>query len=203
MASTEFGDNNRQPLRIFDIQTFNARIMKSLIVPTVIHDGPLAADMLMPPKAFISTERHTNTTPEDLSETWNISVEQAAMTLQATTQNHVRSAVMPLSRRYRTDRMYEPKRLRCDMASDTMDPRTDGLHGNRYCQVFGNKLMFAEAYPIAKKSECGDALRRFLTDYGAPDNMITDGSREQTATGSDFQRILRKNHVPSKITQPH
>ena len=100
MASTGFGDNNRQPLRIFDIQVFNARIMKSMVVPTVIHDGPLAADTLMPPKAFISTDRHTNTTPEDLSETWNISVEQAAMMLQATTQNHVRSAIMSLSRRY-------------------------------------------------------------------------------------------------------
>ena len=60
-----------------------------------------------------------------------------------------------------------------------MDPRTDGLHGNRYCQVFGNKLMFAEAYPIAKKSDCGDALRRFLTDYGAPDNMITESKQQQ------------------------
>ena len=99
--------------------------------------------------------------------------------------------------------MYEPKRLQCNMASDTMDPRTDGLHGNRYCQVFGNKFMFAEAYPIAKKSDCGDALRRFLTDYGAPDSMITDGSKEQTGRGSEFQRLLRKNHVPSIVTQPH
>ena len=203
MADTEFGDNNRRPLRIFDIQVFNARIMKSIVVPTVIHDGPLAADMLMPPKAFISADRHSNTTPEDLSEVWNISIEQATMTLQATTQNHIRSAVMPLSRRYRTDRMYEPKRLRCNMASDTMDPRMDGLHGNRYCQVYGNKLMFAEAYPIAKKNDCEDALHQFLTDYRAPDNMITDGSREQTAAGSEFQKVLRKNHIPSTITQPH
>ena len=63
--------------------------------------------------------------------------------------------------------------------------------------------MFEEAYPIMKKSDCGDALRRFLTDYGAPDNMITDGSKEQTAHGSEFQRLLRKNHVPSIVAQPH
>ena len=76
--------------------------------------------------------------------------------------------------------MYEPKRLQCDMASDTMDPKTDGLHANRYCQVFENKFMFAEAYRIAKKSDCGDALQCFLTDYGAPGSMITDGLKEQT-----------------------
>ena len=116
-----------------------------IAVPTVIHDGTLGADELLPPKTFISSDRHSNTTPVDLSEAWNISVEQAAMTLQATTQNHIRSVVMPLSQQYRVNRMYEPKRLRCDMALDTMDPRTEGLHGNRYCQVFGNKFMFAEA----------------------------------------------------------
>ena len=158
MMTPEFGDGYHQPLRIFDIQVFNARIMKSVVFPTVIHDGPLAADALMPPRSFISADHHSNTTPEDLSEAWNISIEQAAVTLQATTQNHIRSAAMPLSRRYRTDRMYEPKRLRCDMASDTMDPRMDGLHGHGYCQVFGNRFMFAEAYPIMKKSDCGDAL---------------------------------------------
>ena len=40
-----------------------------------------------------------------------------------------------------------------------MDPRWDGLHGNHYCEVFGNRNMFAEAFPIAKKSDCGDALK--------------------------------------------
>ena len=97
IAFTDFGDNYLQPLKIFDIQVFNARIMKSIAVWTVIHDGPLAADELLPPKTFISSDRHSNTTPVDLSEAWNISVEQAAMTLQATAQNHIRSAVMPLS----------------------------------------------------------------------------------------------------------
>ena len=45
------------------------------------------------------------------------------MTLDATTQHHVRSAVMPLSRRYRIDRMYEVLRLRCMMFIDIIDPR--------------------------------------------------------------------------------
>jgi len=137
---------------IYDV--YNMRVMKSLIVPTAVSSGPLEDDQLLAPKTFISTERHSNTFPEDLSETWGISVEQAKMTLDATTQRHGRSAIMPLSRRYRLDRMYEPKRLRCHMSSDTVDPHCVSIHGFRYCQIFGNKSMFCAAYPIGKKSEC-------------------------------------------------
>eukprot|EP00980_Cylindrotheca_fusiformis_P014813 scaffold4027_cov56-Cylindrotheca_fusiformis.AAC.1 len=134
----------------------------------------------MPPRTFVSSQRHSNTTPEDLSEVWGINLDQAKMTLEATTQHHTRSALLPLSRRYRMDRMFEPVRLTGDMATDTMDPRCPGMHGNRYCQVFGNKQMFAEAYPIKSKGECDDALKKFLREYGAPEKMIMDGSKEQT-----------------------
>ena len=128
-SRTTFDDPYHEPLRIFDIQAFNARIIKSSRIETRVSDGPLPEDKIMPAKTFLSSNRHSNTTPEDLSEVWNISVEQAKMTLDATTQHHVRSAIMPLSRRYRTDRMFEPKRLLGTMASDTMDPRCDSIHG--------------------------------------------------------------------------
>ena len=155
----------------------------------------------MPTRTFISSERHTNTTAEDLSEIWNISVDQARMTLDATTQHHVRSAIMPLSRRYRTDRMFEPKRLFGIMASDTMDPRCDSLHGDhRYAQVFGNKQMFCEAYPIANKANCNDALKQFILEYGAPEVMITDGSPEQIGKNAEFQATLLKNKVKARFT---
>ena len=157
----------------------------------------------MPTRTFISNNRHSNTTAEDLSEVWNISLEQARMTLDATTQNHVRSAIMPLSRRYRTDRMFEPKRIKGAMSTDTMDPRCESLHGDfRYVQVFGNRQMFCEAYPIPTKSsdDCNDALKRFILEYGAPEVMITDGSPEQTGKNAIFQSTLRKNKIRSSIT---
>ena len=177
--------------------------MKSAIVSTRVLGGILLEDELMPPRTFLSKERHSNTTPEDLSKVWNISLEQAAMTLDAITQPHARSAIMPLSRQYRVDRMFEPMRLRSEMASDTMDPYCDGLHGMRYCQVFGNKEMFVEAYPIAAKSDCDNALREFLMDYGAPDLMITNGIKEQTLPGTRWQARLQKNNIPSVVTPPH
>ena len=72
--------------------------------------------------------------------------------------------------------MYKPKILQCDMASDTMDPRCPGLHGNQYIQVFGNKDMFAEAIPIVSKGDCHLALKKFINEFSAPDKMIMDGS---------------------------
>ena len=104
-------------------------------------------------------------TPEDLSERWCISVAQAALTLKATTRKLVRSALMPLARRYRVDRMFMVNRIRGNMATDTMDARCNGIHGERYCQVFGNKDFFVEAYPITKKSDCHEPLKKFIKQY--------------------------------------
>ena len=87
------------------------------------------------------------------------------------------------------------------MASDTMDPRCKSFHGDhRYTQVFGNKQLFCEAYPIASKADCDEALKRFIIEYGAPEEMITDGSPEQTGKNAKFQNTLRKYKIRSSVT---
>ena len=54
--------------------------------------------------ALASTEkRHHEVTKELLAKKWGISIARAEATLKASTQLSVRSAIMPLSRRYRTD----------------------------------------------------------------------------------------------------
>ena len=131
----------------------NAGIMKSTKTPTVIGDGLLPKDMIKTPKTFLSSDRHSNTTPEDSSEIWNVAVEQARMTLDATTQNHVRSAIMPLSQHHRMDQKFEPKRTFGNKVSDAMDPRCKGLHGEHpHCQAFANHKMFCEMHPIESKN---------------------------------------------------
>ena len=62
--------------------------------------GPLEEHEVLPPKTFISGERHSTTSAEDLSEQWGISVAQAKLTLKATTRRLIRSALMPLAERY-------------------------------------------------------------------------------------------------------
>ena len=75
--------------------------------------------------------------------------------------------------------MFGVKRLNCMMAIDTLDARFKSIHGQQYCQVFGNKYFFVEAYPIEKRSDCHEALDRFVRDYGASDVMQYDGAPEQ------------------------
>ena len=63
------------------------------------------------PSVFQSSKRHTDVSPEDLSERWFISLNTTKETLKRTTQRFLRSTLLPLARRYRADRMYEAKRL--------------------------------------------------------------------------------------------
>ena len=74
-------------------------------------------------RTFVSNERHTRVSPAELSERWGIGLTQASNTIQVTTQKGIRSAILPLSRRYRADRVFERPLLRGQFATDTMDGR--------------------------------------------------------------------------------
>ena len=55
------------------------------------------------PQTFLSKNIHSITTEEDLSERWGLSIPQTALTLKAMAQKLTRSAIMPLTKRYRAD----------------------------------------------------------------------------------------------------
>ena len=102
-------------------------------VDDTVPEAPIDPATIKVQNTFLSSERHKNTTAEDLSERWSISVAQATLTLKATTQRLKRSALMPLSRRYRADRMFGVKRLNCMMATDTLDAGVKSIHGQQGC----------------------------------------------------------------------
>ena len=72
------------------------------------------------------------------------------------------SAIMPLARRYRADRMFDIRRIHGTMSTDIMDSRCQLIHEEKYFQVFGNKQFFVEAYPIKKQSDCHLGLDTFV-----------------------------------------
>ena len=57
-------------------------------------------------RMYVSTERHNKVSADTLSELLDIGPQKAAQTLRATRQRGVRSAILPIGRRYREDRMY-------------------------------------------------------------------------------------------------
>ena len=50
-----------------------------------------------------------------------------------------------------------------------MHAKFNSIHGDYYCQVFGNKEFFIEAYPMENESHYHEALENFVKDYRAPD----------------------------------
>ncbi len=82
------------------------------------------------PRMFTSDKRHFAVSAQDLSERWFVGLTQAHETIKVTTQNCSRSAVLPLSRRYRADRLFEKPLLCGDFHTDIMDGRCTSLNGN-------------------------------------------------------------------------
>ena len=132
-------------------------------------------------RTFLSKERHPQVNYETLGERWNIGLTQAKQTLNVTTQKGVRSAILPLSRRYRTDRMYYQRKLRNQrFYTDTIFGKCKSLTNNTCAQIFANEAYFVKAYPMEKKSGAGLALRQFTRDFGVPEYLTSDGASEQT-----------------------
>ena len=50
--------------------------------------------------------------------------------------------------------MFDVRRIHGKVSTNTMDARCRFIHDKKYCQVFGNKQFFVEAYPIKNKSDC-------------------------------------------------
>ena len=76
--------------------------------------------------------------------------------------------------------MFSRKTLSGDWSTDTMDGRVKSLEGNKYAQVFANKAYFSRIYPKDSKGRAGDALRLFCQEFGVPNKLTFDGSKEQT-----------------------
>ena len=154
-------------------------------------------------RTFQSTDRHGDVTATMLSERWHIGIAKAKNTMKATTQRVVRSAILPLARRYRADRMFERPRVRGIVYTDTMDGRYQTLDGNRHAQIFATSYNFVVAYPMERKTDAGEALKRFIADFGVPDTIISDGSQEQTGKRTVFQDQVRKHHIDHQQAEPY
>ena len=174
---------------------------------TLISQRNIEAVDVQERKTFKSNERHTSITSDQLSERWNIGMKQAQQTLRVTTQRGVRTAILPLSRRYRTDRMFNQKKLRNQkFYTDTLFGRCKSISSNTCAQIFANNSYFVKAYPMDQKSMAGQALRQFVRDYRVPEQLTSDGASEQTGPKTEFMqisRLVRKYGIEHHVSKPH
>ena len=123
----------------------------------------------------VSNMRHSQVSPEELSDRWCIGFAQAKSTKKVTTQKGMRSALLPLSWRYKADRVFERPLLGGQFYTDTMDAYNKSLDVNRHAQVFANQDFFAMAYPMEHNSSAGEGLRQFVHNFGRPKKITFDG----------------------------
>ena len=91
--------------------------------------------------------------------------------------------------------MYEKQRLRGKWFTDTLDGRVTSKDWNRYGQLFANHGYFATIYPMDTKSKAGDALRTFCLEFGVPEKLNCDGSKEQTGKKTEFIKQVCRNDI--------
>ena len=95
--------------------------------------------------------------PEELSKTWNVSVEDVKKTLRVTTQRVKRIQDPTLSRHFPSnDRMLRYRRINRDVFTDTFFATSKGgksIRGNTCAQLFVTDSTFVHLYPMKKEAE--------------------------------------------------
>ena len=102
--STSMSERDNNNLTIFDLSNIVRKISstkttKMETIPTPNEDLIGRGDIPII-KTFQSSDRNSDVSPQSLSERWGISIPTAALTLKKTTQRFLRSAILPLGRRY-------------------------------------------------------------------------------------------------------
>ena len=156
-------------------------------------------------RTFESNERHSHASPEKLSERWGISIERARATLRSTMQRGTRSAILPLARRYRADRMFDRPRLRGKFSTDTGYFKCVSLRGNIASQVYFHKCGFYAVYHLSKvdDTQVGPTLPRFISEFGIPEQLTMDGAAVQVGRKTTFMDTIRRANIDHHISGPY
>ena len=155
-------------------------------------------------RTFVSTERHVKVSAELLADRFGIGPKRAQRTLRVTTQRGVRSAILPISRRYRADRVFGVKRLNGKFATDTAYGKIKSLRGNVGSQIYSHKCGFKVAYPISRVdgNHVGDTLTQFIGDFGVPEQLTFDGASVQTGPKTRFMDAIRRYEIKYHVSGP-
>ena len=191
----------RTPVNPFGMKEDLARSVRKIAEVSRI-DGTL--EDLPTRQTYTSTERHAKVSAEVLADRYAIGLQRARDTLAATMQKGTRSAILPISRRYRADRRFSVKRLKGNFSSDTLWSKTKSLRGNVCTQIYSHKCGFNASYSMdaANNSNVGHTLSAFISDYGAPDRLTYDGAAVQVGRHTLFQDTIRKHDIKGHVSAP-
>lgn len=153
----------------------------------------------------VSNKRHHGTDVKLLSRKWGIGLQKAKDTVAKTTQMNIRSALLPLTRRYRTDLLSQRlRRLSARFYTDTAFSKIGkSIRGNSCVQIYtdGDGSIFA--YPMKTKSDAGESLQELCSQVGVPRVLHRDNAPEMSGEDTSFMHTCRSNKIISTFTEPH
>ena len=147
-------------------------------------------------------------TPKHLSKIWRISHEDAAWTIEATTQLIHRDPGTTLSWNDGTDdRALWYKHITSILSSDTMYATNEtklarSTRGNTCAQIFVLDKMFCAVYPMLSQNEYLSAPKQFAKDVGVPSALICDSHPSQLSQNeylSAPKQFAKDVGVPSAL----
>ena len=95
-------------------------------------------------RIFVSHSRNLKASTQLIADIWCIGFKKAKSNLEATPKRGTGSAILPLSRRYKSNKVYRLKRLKERFATDTLLLDINSLNQYLCEQVFSHKVGLSE-----------------------------------------------------------
>ena len=151
-----------------------------------------------------ATSRHSVITPMYLARLMGITIDKAKEMLRVTTQKGIRTAVHPISRRYRVNHLdLHSTRLAGQFYVDWLSAGTKSLRQNVGAFVYSNGL-FTECYPAEsnRQEPATTSLREFCEDVGVPERLKSDRAPEFCGRNTDFHKVARRKGINLTYAEP-
>ena len=199
-----FGQVEQQLMKIsstFDERTFCKRLIGKVNIASTYRKDVDGWTENRRVGSINSNDRHSQIRPGELARKWNVGIQTAKDTLDVTTQHSVRTAVQPMTRRLRVDRLHLHRPLlRGTWFADTLITKVKSIRGNKCANIF-TQGEFTKAVPITARSEPGQSLVDFTDDVGIPKHLVTDGAGEFTGRSTEFVKESRRVRIRLHTTE--
>ena len=138
-----------------------------------------------------------------LSKLWGIGLDTARKTIEATTQKGVKTVSFPnVERRWPTgDRPLRYRRLHHKVFHDTLKSNVISLRGNKFSEMYATDFGWSRNFPMVKESDVHETLDLFLSRYGIPEALVSDGAKAYQ--GGKFKQRAREAGCYCKVTDPY
>lgn len=155
-------------------------------------------------EAMFTSERHHKVSVDNLARKWMIGRKRAKATIQATTQEAIRSALHPLTRRYRTDLMQmKHRRLNCTFYTDFLFAKRKSISQNTGAQLWTDGEGYVFVDPQRSKKLSHISLDNLANTVGIPNMIFSDGANEETGPNSQFVKKMQQMRIKGHQSEPY